>query len=188
MVLIWMDLEMTGLEPDRHVIVEIATLVTDDKLEVVATGPELVMTASTAELAQMGEYVTSMHEKSGLLAKIRASTTTRADAEAQTLAFLKEHAESGTVPLAGNSIGTDRRFLQEQMPQLERFFHYRNVDVSTVKELCSRWFPETAGARPDKAVAHRALEDIHESLAELAYYRRTMFVSVEGSGPGARAN
>jgi oligoribonuclease len=136
----------------------------------------------------MGDFVTAMHEKSGLLERIRSSTLTRADAEGQTLDFVKQHAEPGTIPLAGNSIGTDRRFLQEQMPSLEKFFHYRNVDVSTIKELCARWFPEAAAARPEKAVAHRALEDIQESLAELAYYRKTMFVPRPQTGEAPTAN
>jgi oligoribonuclease len=188
MVLIWMDLEMTGLEPDRHVIVEIATLVTDDELTVLAVGPELVLSATADELSHMGEYVTAMHLKSGLLDRIRSSTTSRGDAEAETLAFLKQHAEPGVIPLAGNSIGTDRQFLQEQMPELEKFFHYRNVDVSTIKELCARWFPDAAASRPEKAVAHRALEDIHESLAELAYYRRTMFLPAGRDGDATPAN
>jgi oligoribonuclease len=175
-----MDLEMTGLDHQRHVIVEIATVVTDDELNVVATGPELVIHANDAELAEMGEFVTAMHLKSGLLERIRVATTTRAEAEAATLAFLREHLEAGTVPLAGNSIGTDRRFLQDQMPELEKFFHYRNVDVSTIKELAQRWFPDLSSQRPDKAVAHRALEDINESIAELAYYRAHLF---RPSGP-----
>jgi len=132
----------------------------------------------------MGEFVTSMHEKSGLLDRIRASDITREEAQAQTLDFLRQHIEPGTVPLAGNSIGTDRRFLQEQMPELERFFHYRNVDVSTVKELALRWFPDAVQLRPEKAIAHRALEDINESIAELSFYRERLFRSrsdVEGS-------
>jgi oligoribonuclease len=172
-----MDLEMTGLEPERHVIVEIATLVTDDDLTLVAEGPDLVIHASDVELAEMGDFVTEMHTSSGLLPAIRASRISVADAEAQTLAFLRQHVPSGTIPLAGNSIGTDRRFLQTYMPTLESFFHYRNVDVSTIKELGNRWFPTEMRARPDKATAHRALDDIRESIAELRFYREQLFRS-----------
>ncbi|HET9088778.1 MAG TPA: oligoribonuclease [Acidimicrobiales bacterium] len=175
-MLAWMDLEMTGLEPERHVIVEIATLITDDHLNVIAEGPDLVIHASEKELSQMGEFVTEMHTSSGLLAAIRASTVTTAEAEAQTLAFLREYiSDERSVPLCGNSIGTDRRFLQEYMPNLESFFHYRNVDVSTIKELAKRWQPEVVASRPEKASNHRALDDIRESLAELIHYRETLF-------------
>ena len=171
-----MDLEMTGLEPERHVIVEIATLITDDHLNVIAEGPDLVIHASEEELAQMGEVVTEMHTSSGLLAAIRASTITTAEAEAHTLAFLREYiSDERSVPLCGNSIGTDRRFLQEYMPSLESFFHYRNVDVSTIKELAKRWQPDVLASRPEKASSHRALDDIRESLAELIHYRETLF-------------
>ncbi|MHB8826698.1 MAG: oligoribonuclease [Acidimicrobiales bacterium] len=175
-MLAWMDLEMTGLEPERHVIVEIATLITDDHLNVIAEGPDLVIHASEEQLSQMGEFVTEMHTSSGLLAAIRASTVTSAEAEGQTLAFLREYiSDERSVPLCGNSIGTDRRFLQEYMPNLESFFHYRNVDVSTIKELAKRWQPEVVASRPEKASSHRALDDIRESLAELIHYRETLF-------------
>jgi oligoribonuclease len=171
-----MDLEMTGLEPQRHVIVEIATIVTDDQLNVIAEGPDLVLHASTEQLGQMGDYVTEMHKKSGLLEAIKASSVTVADAEAQTLAFLTTHGvEKGEVPLCGNSIGTDRRFLQEYMPSLEAFFHYRNVDVSTIKELARRWQPDALESFGDKATNHRALDDVRESIAELVHYRETFF-------------
>ena len=167
---------MTGLEPERHVIVEIATLITDDHLNVVAEGPDLVIHASDDELAQMGEFVTEMHTSSGLLEAIKTSTVSVAEAEARTLAFLREYiSDEGSVPLCGNSIGTDRRFLQEYMPALESFFHYRNVDVSTIKELAKRWQPEVLAARPEKTSNHRALDDIRESLAELVHYRATLF-------------
>ena len=176
-MLAWMDLEMTGLEPGRHVIVEIATLLTDDHLNVIAEGPDLVIHATEAELAEMGDFVTAMHTTSGLLPQITASTITVAEAQAQTLAFLREHiSEPRSVPLCGNSIGTDRRFLQEYMPELEAFFHYRNVDVSTIKELAKRWHPQVLAARPEKATAHRALDDIRESIAELVHYRDALFV------------
>ena len=171
-----MDLEMTGLEPQRHVIVEIATVVTDDQLNIVAEGPDLVIHATPEQLEQMGDYVTEMHARSGLLDAVKASTVSVTDAEAQTLAFLKSHIdEEGSVPLCGNSIGTDRRFLQEYMPNLESFFHYRNVDVSTIKELARRWNPEVLESLGDKETKHRALDDIRESIAELVHYRQTLF-------------
>ena len=175
-----MDLEMTGLEPSRHVIVEIATLITDDHLNIVAEGPDLVVHASPEELEQMGDFVTEMHKKSGLLPLIEASTITVAQAQEQTLAFIKQHiSEPRSVPLCGNSIGTDRRFLQEYMPELEEFLHYRNIDVSTLKELARRWHPEVLASVPDKATTHRALDDIRESIAELVHYRNTMFPTTE---------
>jgi oligoribonuclease len=174
-MLVWIDLEMTGLEPERHVIVEIATIITDDHLNVIAEGPDLVIHATPEQLAQMGDFVTEMHTKSGLLTEIEAATVTVPEAEAATLAFLREHAvEEGTVPLCGNSIGTDRRFLQQYMPTLESFFHYRNVDVSTIKELARRWNPEVLSALPEKETAHRALGDIRESIAELVPYRTAL--------------
>ena len=171
-----MDLEMTGLEPLRHVIIEIATLITDDNLNVIAEGPDLVIHASPKDMAEMGEFVTDMHTKSGLIDAVKKSKVSVDVAEARTLAFLKEHiAEPRSVPLCGNSIGTDRRFLQEYMPALEEFLHYRNVDVSTLKELTRRWHPEVLDAQPDKATSHRALDDIRESIAELQHYRDTLF-------------
>ena len=171
-----MDLEMTGLEPGRHVIVEIATLLTDDQLNVVAEGPDLVIHASTEQLAEMGTFVTDMHTRSGLLPQIISSAITVDEAQRQTLEFLVANGvEPNTVPLSGNSIGTDRRFLQEYMPTLEEFFHYRNVDVSTLKELTRRWYPDVVDSLPEKATAHRALDDIRESIAELAHYRDTLF-------------
>ena len=171
-VMIWMDLEMTGLEPDRHVIVEIATILTDDELNVIAEGPDLVIGASNEELAQTGDFVTAMHTKSGLLERIRTATTTPAEAERLTLEFLRAHdVPASAVPLCGNSIGTDRRFLQVYMPTLESFLHYRNIDVSTLKELAKRWRPDVTAALPEKETTHRALDDIRESIAELAFYR-----------------
>jgi oligoribonuclease len=175
-----MDLEMTGLEPQRHVIVEIATLITDDHLNIVAEGPDLVIHASREQLAEMGPFVTEMHTKSGLLPQIIASTITVEEAQLQTLEFLREHiSEAGSVPLCGNSIGTDRRFLQEYMPDLEVFFHYRNVDVSTIKELARRWKPDVLASMPEKESAHRALDDIRESINELIHYRDTLFQTVD---------
>jgi oligoribonuclease len=176
-MLAWMDLEMTGLDPSRHVIVEIASLVTDDDLAIVAEGPDLVVHATPAQLAEMDDFVTAMHTRSGLLEAITASTLTLEEAGARTLEFLKLHIpEARTVPLAGNSIGTDRRFLATQLPEIEEYLHYRSVDVSTVKELCRRWYPEVAKTAPEKKGGHRALQDIQESVAELAFYRSAIFI------------
>ncbi len=176
-MLAWMDLEMTGLDPDRHVIVEIATLLTDDNLELVAEGPDLVIYQPPEAMAQMDDFVRKMHTKSGLLPQIEASTISLEDAAAQTLAFLKEHIpEERTVPLCGNSIGTDRRFLAKHTPEIEEFLHYRSVDVSTIKELSRRWYPDALKHAPKKGLSHRALDDIRESVAELAYYRSTVFL------------
>jgi oligoribonuclease len=176
-VLAWMDLEMTGLDPGRHVIVEIATLITDDDLQPVAEGPDIVIHATAEELEQMDDVVVAMHTRSGLLAAIQSSTTSLAEAGEQTLAFLKTHIpDVRSVPLCGNSIGTDRRFLAAQLPDVENFLHYRSIDVSSVKELCRRWYPQVLAAVPPKREAHRALGDIRESIAELAYYRSTIFI------------
>jgi oligoribonuclease len=171
-----MDLEMTGLDPARHVIVEIATIITDDQLNIVASGPELVIQADESALSQMDDVVVDMHTRSGLLDQIRASTVTLEDATAQTLDFLKAHISSpGSVPLCGNSIGMDRRFLAVHMPEIEGFLHYRSIDVSTIKELTRRWYPEVFAAAPRKDVGHRALEDITESIEELRFYRTSVF-------------
>jgi oligoribonuclease len=171
-----MDLEMTGLEPSRHVIVEIATLITDDDLTIVAEGPDLVVHQPAEAMALMDEVVREMHTKSGLLPAIEASTISLEEAGATTLAFIKEHVpEPRTVPLCGNSIGTDRRFLAAYLPEIEEHLHYRSVDVSTVKELARRWYPAAVSAAPRKDGAHRALDDIRESIDELRYYRTTVF-------------
>ena len=171
-----MDLEMTGLDPAVHTIVEIATLVTDDDLNIVAEGPDLVVHQPADVLAGMDDVVRKMHTKSGLLAAIESSTLSLGDAGAATLDFIKRHVpETGTVPLAGNSIGMDRRFLAAQLPDVERYLHYRSVDVSTVKELCRRWYPEVLVKAPEKAGGHRALDDIRESVQELRFYRSTVF-------------
>jgi oligoribonuclease len=172
-----MDLEMTGLDPARHTIVEIATLVTDDDLAVVAEGPDLVIHADSAALGAMDDFVRKMHTKSGLLQAMEVSTLTLAEAGAQTLDFIKSQVpEKGSVPLCGNSIGTDRRFLDAQLPDVENWLHYRSIDVSTLKELCRRWYPDAFAKAPPKGTTHRAMEDIKESLAELAYYRDAIFV------------
>ena len=177
-MLAWMDLEMTGLDPDRHVIVEIATLLTDDQLDLVAEGPDLIVHATADQLTSMDDFVRTMHTKSGLLPEIEASAISLADAGEATLDFLREHLpEPRTVPLCGNSIGTDRRFLAKHLPEIEEFLHYRSIDVSTIKELARRWRPEVLASAPDKDAGHRALDDIRESLAELRHYRDTMFVT-----------
>ncbi len=171
-----MDLEMTGLDPAVNVIVEIATLITDDDLNIVAEGPDLVVHCSEADLALMDKVVVDMHARSGLTDAIRASTLTLDEAGAQTLAFLREHTTKSAVPLCGNSIGTDRRFLATYLPEIEQWLHYRSVDVSSIKELVRRWYPQVRASRPTKQGAHRALDDIRESIEELRYYRSTVFV------------
>jgi len=183
-LLAWMDLEMTGLDPARHVIVEIATLVTDDELNVVATGPELVINATEDQLAAMDQVVVDMHTKSGLLDQIRASTVTLDEARQQTLDFLKVHIPTPrSVPLCGNSIGMDRRFLAAYMTDVEDYLHYRSIDVSTIKELARRWYPEVLSTAPRKETGHRALDDITESLNELRFYRSTLFATTTSDTP-----
>jgi len=168
---------MTGLDHTSDVIVEIATLLTDDNLEIIAEGPDLVIHQPAEKLAGMDDIVVKMHTKSGLLPEIEASTVTLEEAGAQTLAFLKQHIPTErTVPLCGNSIGTDRRFLAAYLNDIEEFLHYRSVDVSTIKELAKRWNPAILGAAPRKAEGHRALDDIRESVNELRYYREAFFI------------
>ena len=172
-----MDLEMTGLDPARHVIVEIATLVTDDELNIVAEGPDLVVHQDDAALGEMDDVVVEMHTKSGLIDAIRSSTISLADAGAQTLEFIKTHVtEARRVPLCGNSIGMDRRFLAAYLPEIEEYLHYRSVDVSTIKELVRRWYPALNSGRPRKAGSHRAMDDVIESVAEMKFYREHVFV------------
>ena len=183
-MLVWMDVEMTGLEPDRHVVVEVATLVTDDDLRIVAEGPDIVVAASPEQLAEMDAVVRNMHTTSGLLDAIGASSTTIEQASEATLGFIRAHVpEPRRVPLCGNSIGVDRRFLRHYLPDVDEHLHYRSIDVSTVKELCKRWHPSLYGRAPKKAGTHRALDDIRESVAELAYYRDNFFRL-----PGAQAH
>lgn len=167
---------MTGLDHTKDVIVEIATLVTDDELNIVAEGPNLVVHATDEQLAGMDPFVTDMHTRSGLLEQIKASEISLEDAGAQTLAFIKEHVPTArTVPLCGNSIGMDRRFLTAYLPEIEEYLHYRSIDVSTIKELARRWYPDALGGVPRKATSHRAMDDIRESVAELAHWRDTVF-------------
>lgn len=177
-----MDLEMTGLDPDRNVIVEIATLVTDDELNIVEEGPDLVVHQPEEALAIMEPVVVEMHSTSGLLAAIRASTTGLAEAGAATLQFIRKHVpEPRSVPLCGNSIGTDRRFLARHLPEIENHLHYRSVDVSTIKELAKRWYPDTVAERARTNGSHRAMDDVRASVAELRFYRDHLFRSAGGN-------
>ncbi len=170
---------MTGLDPGRHTIVEIATIITNDDLDIVAEGPDLVVFQPTEALAQMDAVVVKMHTKSGLLDQISTSAMSLEEAGAQTLDFIKEHVpEAMTVPLCGNTIGTDRRFLDRYLPDIENYLHYRCIDVSTIKELTRRWYPQTYKNAPSKSTSHRALDDIRESIEELRYYRSELFPSV----------
>jgi oligoribonuclease len=173
--LIWIDLEMTGLRPDHDSIIEIATVVTDHNLNVMADGPELAIHQDQAVLAGMDEWNQTHHGASGLLARVRASGIGAAEAERRTIAFLAQHVAAGASPMCGNSICQDRRFLARWMPALEKFFHYRNLDVSTLKELAARWYPQLAGGF-SKRSAHLARADIYESIAELRHYREQLFV------------
>jgi len=172
--LIWIDLEMTGLKPESDTIIEIATLVTDSQLRLIAEGPVLAIHQDEATLARMDDWNQRQHGGSGLLARVRASTVTLAEAESATLAFLAQHVVAGASPMCGNSICQDRRFMARLMPRLESFFHYRNLDVSTVKELARRWSPAVAEAF-SKEGTHLALDDIRESVRELQHYRDTFF-------------
>ena len=185
-VLVWMDLEMTGLDPDKDVIVEIATVVTDDELNLIEEGPNLVIHQPESVLAGMQQIVVDMHTKSGLLDLIRTSTLSVGEAEAQTLTFIRKHVpEARTIPLCGNSIGTDRRFLARYMPSIENHLHYRCVDVSTIKELAKRWYPSVTPDRPGKNGTHRALDDVRASVEELRFYRDKVF---SANNPASPAN
>lgn len=175
--LVWIDLEMTGLDVTRHTIVEIAVLVTDPELVVVDDGLDLVVHATPDELAEMDDFVRKMHTRSGLLTQIEASTLSLAAAGVQVLEYLAGHVpDPGTAPLCGNSIGVDRRFLDRRLPEVDRYLHYRSIDVSSLKELCRRWYPAVYKKRPNKKETHRALDDIRESIEELRYYREHMLV------------
>jgi oligoribonuclease len=172
--LVWMDLEMTGLDPAREKIIEIATLITDHRLKVIAEGPNLVIHQSPEILKSMDTWNQHQHGKSGLIEEVRKSRTTVRDAEDQTLRFLKRYCRPGKSPLCGNSVHHDRKFLAKYMPRLNRFLHYRHVDVSTLKELVSRWYPSRKSAAKKK-YAHRAMTDIRESIEELRGYRNHYF-------------
>lgn len=178
-LIVWMDLEMSGLDPERERIIEIATIITDADLKVIAEGPELVVHQPDSVLDTMDEWNTRHHGESGLTERVRASTVSEADAEQATLAFLREQGvQERTAPLAGNSIHQDRRFIAKYMRELDGFLHYRMIDVSTIKELASRWFPSALDRAPRKRNSHRALDDIRESIDELRYYRRNVFRQV----------
>ena len=180
---------MTGLDLGKDALIEIAALVTDANLNILGEGVDVVIHADDAALDGMPEVVHTMHAKSGLTEEVRRSTVTLAEAEQQVLDHIKLHVpEPGTVPLAGNSIATDRGFIARDMPALDAYLHYRMVDVSSIKELCRRWYPRIYYAQPGKGLAHRALADIKESILELEYYRRTAFVPAPGpTTPAARA-
>jgi oligoribonuclease len=183
-MLAWMDLEMTGLDADRDVILEIAVLITNDDLAIVAEGPDLVVHAPAEALDSMEDIVVKMHATSGLRIAVEASTLSVEQAGVTVLEFLRQHiAEPRTVPLCGNSIATDRRFLARYLPEVDAWFHYRSIDVSTVKELCRRWYPAAFKAAPVKAGGHRAMDDIRESVAELAYYRAAIFLPLPEPTP-----
>jgi len=174
--LVWIDLEMTGLDPDNDVILEIACIVTDGNLSEIVEGPDLVLNATPEQLNGMVEIVTEMHAKSGLIEEVPQSTMTVARAERLVLEFIAEHVpEPGSAPLAGNSVHADRAFLRRYMPALNDFLHYRIVDVSTIKELARRWFPQAMENAPEKHGDHRALADVRESIEELRYFRDAVF-------------
>ena len=179
--LVWIDCEMTGLDIGSDALIEIAALVTDGELQVLGEGVDVVIRTEETKLDGMIELVRDMHERSGLTKEVRASTVTLAEAEQLVLDYIRKYVpDSGTAPLAGNSIGTERAFIARDMPELNEHLHYRMVDVSSVKELCRRWFPRIFYAKPDKGLAHRALADIEESIRELRYYRATAFVAQPG--------
>lgn len=172
--LIWIDLEMTGLSPENDVIIEIATIVTDSQLNTLAEGPVLAVHQSDERLNGMDEWNTRQHGQSGLTERVRSSQVSESQAEQQTIEFLKQWVPAGKSPMAGNSICQDRRFLARYMPELERYFHYRNLDVSSLKELARRWKPEVLDG-VKKSGAHLALDDIRDSIEELRHYREALF-------------
>ena len=180
-LLVWMDCEMTGLRLDSDKLIEIAALVTDSDLNILGDGVDIVIHADDAALACMPPVVATMHAKSGLTEEVRRSTVTLEQAQQQVLDYIREYAPTArTVPLCGNSIGTDRGFIARDMPELDAHLHYRMVDVSSIKELCRRWYPRIYFGQPEKGLAHRALADIKESIRELEYYRGTPFVPAPG--------
>ena len=179
--LVWVDCEMTGLDLRRDALIEIAALVTDSELRILDDGIDLVVAAAPELLDGMQPVVREMHAASGLTDLVRTSTISVAEAERQVLDHLRKHVpDARTVPLCGNSIATDRAFLARDMPELDAFLHYRMVDVSSIKELCRRWYPRVYFSQPQKGLAHRALADIRESIRELRYYRSTVFVPLPG--------
>jgi oligoribonuclease len=180
-LLVWVDCEMTGLDLSRDALVEVAALVTDPDLNVLGEGVDVVIHADETVLGGMVEIVREMHDKSGLTDAVRASAVTVSEAENMIMAYVSSHVtEPRTAPLCGNSIATDRGFLARDMPRFDSYLHYRMIDVSSIKELCRRWYPRTYFGQPAKGLAHRALADIRESIRELEYYRRTIFVPRPG--------
>ncbi len=180
-LLVWIDCEMTGLDLGKDKLIEVAALVTDPELNVLGDGVDLVIHADDAALDAMPEVVRDMHAKSGLTEEVRRSAITMAEAEEAVLAYVKEFVPNPrTAPLCGNSIATDRGFLARDMPTLDAYLHYRMIDVSSIKELCRRWYPRVYFGQPAKGLAHRALADIRESIRELEYYRRSIFVPLPG--------
>jgi oligoribonuclease len=183
-VLVWLDMEMTGLDPARERIIETATILTDGQLVEIAVGPELVIHQPDEVLSAMDDWNTRHHGASGLTERVRASTISDADAEAQTIAFINSHVSTRERPvLAGNSIHQDRRFIRRYMPALEKRLHYRMVDVSTIKELARRWYPQVIARQPPKKDTHRALDDVRESIDELRFYRTQLFVPSPAAPP-----
>ena len=177
----WIDCEMTGLDLAKDKLIEIAALVTDSDLNVLGEGVDIVIHADDEALANMPDVVKKMHHKSGLTEEVRASTVTLEEAQQRTLAYIREHVPvARTVPLAGNSIGTDRNFIARDMSELDTYLHYRMIDVSSIKELARRWYPRVYFGQPPKGLAHRALADIQESIKELQYYRQTVFATPPG--------
>jgi len=179
--LVWIDCEMTGLDLGKDALIEIAVMVTDSELNILDDGVDVVIHAEDVALDGMPDVVRDMHAKSGLTDAVRASTVSLAEAEKQVLDYVRGHIpEARTAPLCGNSIATDRGFIARDMPALDAHLHYRMIDVSSIKELCRRWYPRIYYAQPDKGLAHRALADIRESIRELVYYRGTAFVPAPG--------
>ncbi len=179
--LVWIDCEMTGLDLKSDLLIEIAVLVTDPDLNILGDGVDVVIHADDAALEAMAPVVKDMHTRSGLIEEVRASTVDVATAEEMVLDYIRSHVgQAKTAPLAGNSIATDRGFIARDMPKLDDYLHYRMIDVSSIKELCRRWYPKIYFGQPEKGLAHRALADIHESIRELQYYRRTAFVPQPG--------
>lgn len=172
--LVWIDMEMTGLDPETCVVMEIATIVTDAQLNILAEGPVIAVHQPDSVLDNMDEWCTRVHGETGLTARCRESTVSEQEAAAQTIAFLAQWIDAGKSPLCGNTIGQDRRFMVKYMPELEAYFHYRSIDVSTIKELARRWKPEILDGFEKKGV-HLALDDIRESIAEMQYYREKVF-------------
>ncbi len=175
--LVWMDLEMSGLDPEENTILEIATLITDSSLDVIAEGPIIAIHQPDAVLDSMDEWNTNCHRETGLTERVRESSIGMKDAEMMTLNFIKNHIDQNVSPLCGNTIWQDRRFLFKYMPELERYFHYRIIDVSSIKEVCTRWYPDLPVFKKQKV--HSAMKDIRESVAELTYFREKIFIEVQ---------